>query len=496
MAGLAGCQALSGGNSTGVPAADPTETRTPEPSPTETPTDEPRYTTIVDLETIPRTYALPWVSYREDERHVTIEFLATATPEHPATVRATLQNVADYESTFRLEGVPPFGDATSTPPREPGSSHGDGQNVAFREDQDYTYRESLVLAPTADHGLVDDPPAVERDEDGLWRAADVTRWLPETVRLGPGESVEGTYRLVGHPDGAGRGRPTGVYEFTRPDSRALRVAVWHTDRPGPRRESRFAGHWVPSLPVEGSVAWFHEADAETPSYVEPDVERTGLPAAVSFTFVNHSREVAECGDWNFYKLADGEWFHLGPVWYAGFCRSLRPGGAARAILRAFPGEGLECGECNCDQSLTFEHLGGGRYAMVTGYGHATDRSAAMVAFDAPPTEVTPTDDVWSERDGETVTVTSERYGDGGDDRPGDATYETARVDSADDRLIVEQAMQRRHLRNTLAFFTDGVERVVLRTEQSVTLPIGPLTDEVGRFRFQGAAYEIRQRDEE
>jgi hypothetical protein len=221
---------------------------------------------------------------------------------------------------------------------------------------------------------------------------------------------------------------------------------------------------------------------------------------VSFTFVNHAREGSGCGHWNLYKLVDGagaggetasggRWYHLGPNVHTADCRHVGPGGAKRVTLRAFHDEGLGCGSCGCGREFTFDHLGGGRYAMVAGYGHATDYSAAMVAVDAPAVEVTPTDDADSERDGATVVVTTDRAG--GGDQADPATVEVARADDADDRLIAEQVMQRRGLRNALPFFESGVETVVVHTDERVARRAAGFGDEPRRFRFDGTTYEAR-----
>jgi hypothetical protein len=489
---VAGCAGRPG---TGTPANDdattvddsPTETPGEDPTDTATPDDDPSlsWTDLVDLETAPRTYALSPTQYRDDGVVVTVEFVSTATGESPATVRATLKNQNDYRDTVPLDWTPPFGRHFSTHPREPGSRarHGD----------DYTYRAALVFAPAASNSLVESPPGVEQDADGLWRAADTDDWTPEPVELGPGESVSADYHLVGHPDGAGKGRPTGVYEFTRDWDSSLTVAVWDTERPGPDGDSRFAGASLPSLPGDSSTGWYHEADPATPSYVEPSTELTDLPAAVSFTFLNHGREGARCGHWGFYKLVDGEWYDLGPRVHTADCRIVHPGGTKRVTMRAFHREGLDGGRCRCGgRGFTFDHLGGGRYAAVAGYGIETDRTAALVEFDAPAVEVTPTDDLRVEdRDG-TVTVVSDRHGDG--ERAEDATVVVERADGADRELIAEQVLQRRGLRNTVPFFESGVERVELRTDDQVARRAAGFGSDPLRFRYAGQAYTVAESD--
>lgn len=51
------------------------------------------------------------------------------------------------------------------------------------------------------------------------------------------------------------------------------------------------------------------------------------------------------------------------------------------------------------------------YAVVAGYGHPVDESAALVEFTDKPVTLALTDNASSERDGDTVTVTTDNYGD-------------------------------------------------------------------------------------
>lgn len=471
---------------------DPPDTRTPSPegpadggTPVDGSGDDPPFddievgdANIVDLETAPRTYALSRTTYRTaDGAEVAMAFVDTATAEHPARVVAKLQNPMAVEQTFDLRWAPPFGRRTSEQPYPPGTDRWAG---------DHTYRVELVFAPTADDDLAENPPAVERAEDGYWRlSGGVSPWGPETVRLEPGETVRGEYALVGRAEGVGRGRPTGVYEFSRGQDYPVRIAVWNTDNPGPDGESRFAGETVPQLPRDGDVAWFHAADATTPSFVRPSVERTGLPAEVDFTFVNHDHESTGCGHWTLYKLRDGQWYDIGPYVRTADCRRVGPGGAKTWTLHAFHGEGLPC-----QGAAVFGHLGGGRYAAVAGYGHATARSAAMVELTGDRLAVTPTDDVDASSAGDRVVVESPR--------PERETRDPAvltvlRADGAKQTLIAEQVMRRRFrgLRNTLSFFEPGVEAVELHTDDRVAEQVVGYDQERFRFTFREDAFEAR-----
>jgi hypothetical protein len=493
LAAVAGCSGTADsddGTPTDRPADDPTPTndRTPtdQPdSPTDTPTEEPGEgdwdlgaASIVDLETANRTYALAPLRYRDDGGSVRLRFTSTATDDGPATVEATLTNENPFENTFGLDWMPPFGRRYSDIPSPMVGGRGE-----------YTYRVGLAFAPTENHELVDEGATFERDSAGYWRLGRNVPDLPETVRLDPGETVRGEYALVGRGDGEGRGRPPGVYEFSRAGERPVRVTVWETGAPGSASESRFAGASVPALPGGRTPAWFHDADADTPTFVHPGVERTELPARVEFTFVNRSRESTSCGHWQLYKLQDGEWFSLGPYVQTADCRVVRPGGTKRWVMRAATGEMAPC------QARSFPFLGGGRYAAVAGYGHATSHSSALVSFDAPPVSVVPTDDVASDREGGTVTATGERW-----ETAPDAEHRSrvqlvlertaGEGDEPERTFIAEQVMRQRFrgLQNTLAFDGSDVDRVVLRTDdrtadRAIGYDGGSLP-----FRYDGRTY--------
>jgi hypothetical protein len=211
--------------------------------------------------------------------------------------------------------------------------------------------------------------------------------------------------------------------------------------------------------------------------------------------VNHSHDTLQCGHWNLHKLVDGEWFHIAPTVHTSDCRVLHPGARKTWTLRAFNGEAVDCGrDCHCG-GLTQGFLGGGEYAVVAGFGHPADQSAALVELAGPPAELTLTDDATTERQGDRVVVTTDRYGDG--DPRVDATLELTRVDAAEERLIVEQVMSTgglasrgRGLRNTLAALTDDATSVLLRTDENVADAATGYDSTTRRFRLRGQAYEV------
>ncbi|WP_224270068.1 hypothetical protein [Haloprofundus salinisoli] len=507
LAGLAGCATFA------VESDDPADLTTSTPNTgTETPTDEtstpindedrPAYAEgipdldwadVVGLETAPLTLALsPTQYYSDDEAQVILWFAETATEEHPAKIRARLVNQNDFPNTFRLRETPPFGKGSqfSRIPRELNEVYGRHEGG---------YRVELVLAPTENHDLVENVPKYELADDGTWRLALDSPGgnLPEHVRLEPGEYIDGEYVLVGRPQGVEYGRPTGTYEFGWRDD-GFSITAWDTDSPGPDEESRFAGTDLPSLSKESEVAWYHDADESTPSYVLPEREVTDLPAGVRFTFVNHDRESTGCGHWDLYKLVDDEWYHVGPWAQTLECRGLSPGGTVTWTLQAFHGKSIPYYE---GRGLSIGHIGGGTYAAVAGYGHATPKSGALLEIDAPEVEITPTDDVTRERDGDTVRLTAPGYGD--DNKyTTDATLTATETEREPDQtLVAEQVMQERYhaLRNVIVQFEEenGIERVVLRTDDSGVDAIVGYDDSQRRIRVRGTAYElIAEIDEE
>lgn len=488
-AGLAGCSAtpdVASSDSPTLTPVDPASTPTDTETPTDTPDEEPLgrlgTASVVDLQTVPRTYALAPTRYRsDDDARVEVGFTATATADHPARVRGRLTNAAPWANTFRLDETPPFGRRTGG---------------ITDEERELTYRAGLVFAPTENHELADRVPDVEPASDGTWRLAEEIEheWTPDTVRLAAEESVTGEWVLVGRAPGTETGRPTGRYVF-RSGETDLTVTVWNTHRPGPSRDSRFAGRSVGSFPG-GAVDWFHAADPATPAYLEPSTERIGLPGAIDLTLVNHSHRRLTGNSWNLYKHHEGRWHHVAPWAHTAVLRVIPPGGRRQYRLRLFNGESLP------SDGLDLGHLGGGTYAFesmydVEGLGHF----AALFEVEGPSVTVAPTEGVTAERDGATVraewthrpalpraTLVVERLG------PEVAAGET---------LIPEQVMRRRYrgLRNSLPFFESGVTRVRLRTDRNTVSSAAGASGyqrATRRFTFDGDVFEAtaRFREEE
>lgn len=436
---------------------------------------------VVELETGPRTLAFGGTGMHTDDGAVVqLAFDRTATAEHPARLTGTLRNENDYANTFEIEGIPAVGRVHS---------------ATLDDAEGYP---SLHLVPTEHNDLATTVPSVSRTEDGYWQVDELGPWVEERRRLEPGEVVDLEYVVANDPETTGR--PTGTYEF-RGDDETARITVWNTDEPGPSEESRFAERSVPPVREGTTIQWFHEADASTPTYLQPARERVELDAAIDFELVNDSHESVGCGHWDLYKLVDGEWFHVGPMVHTSDCRSLFAGARMDWTLRAFNGPAVEC-NCgySCGDGLTRGYLGAGVYGVVVGYGHPQDESGALVELEGESVSIESTDDATIERDGSTAVVTTGAYGDG--EHPPDATLiaeraEDLEADTDPDHRIAEQLMgdggsleTGQALRNAVAAFVDGVERVEVRAdEHSVDGAVGFDADR--RFvEFRGEIYEL------
>ncbi|NEU58801.1 hypothetical protein [Halorussus sp. MSC15.2] len=300
---------------------------------------------VVAQRTADRTLALSPSSYVTDDRGtVELQFAAPATADGPAVLRATLTNANDFENTFRLGETPPF---DRTPQAKPETT---------------ADRLPVFLAPTANHDLCETPPAYGRADDGRWLLAREDDWLPETVTLGPGETVRGEYVLLGHPES--RKPPLGRYEIA-PEF-ALGLTAWRTTKQGPRGRSAFEGTEPPSLPVEEErpVNWYHDADRESAVYLEPSAEYVSLPAELEFTFHNHSRRPRSCEFYRLYRWEGDGWRLLDRGYPVQACYGRSPGERTTFRLRAFPGKVLEGDGGLRSRSM---RLDPGRYAFAVGY---------------------------------------------------------------------------------------------------------------------------------
>lgn len=477
--GTAGCSTVMDSSGASTPSSTPTdESPTPPDETAEDPDDDlvGSSWSLVEFETVPVTVSVPRTEHRfRDGARVALQFARTATADGPALLRGSLTNANDYENTFELTGLPLF---SSVPTAWPGGRP--------REEQ-YSYRDELVLAPTGNHDVAAAEPVVVAT-DGRWRLAEEIDgpWLPERLRLGAGESVQFEYALVGRKEG--EGFPRARYHFDgSAEGDEVVVAVWDTARPGPAEPSLFEGADVDPLPDVDDLVWSHEADASSTGYLQPSRESVELPARVEFEYVNHGREQASGNPyfWRLWKHVDGEWFHIAPWVWPLPITTVAPGGRESWSLAAFPEQVVAC-----DDATEVGYLGGGRYAFEVGIGRGTRSHAALLSVEAPPVSVEPVDGLVVERDGTTVRVEWPR-------REGEVERATLTVTSesgAEGRLLPEQVMRQPNaaLRNTLPFFEGDVEDVVLETDRNTVsrgARTGGYEDGSFAFRFEGEGYE-------
>jgi hypothetical protein len=484
-AALAGCATRSGDGPETTTTGDRTTDRTTATTTSdgELPVIEAGAASVVELETGPRTYAFsPTAIHAEDGVRVRLAFDRTATSEHPARLVGWLENGYDYANTVEVQWIPVVGRTYGRQPRG------------------YDHEARLHFAPTENNDLAENVPDVVRDETGFWRVEDVGPWMTERRRFEAGERVRLEYVLVGEPGMPGR--PTGQYEFRGRDAQT-RVSVWDTTSPGPDADSQFAGRSVPAFSEDSSTQWFHVSDESTAAYLQPARERAELDAAVDFEFVNHSHESAQCGHWNLHKLVDGQWFHIAPRMHTDDCRMVAAGGRKEWSLRAFNADPVPCDGSGggCAGGLTRGFLGGGEYAVVAGYGHPANQSAALVELVGDPVDVVHTEDAAVEVDGDTATVTLDRFGDG--ERPPDSSFHLERASGADERLLPEQVMggggirsRGLGLRNALAAMDEGIDRVVVRADEHVVDGALGYDEDSRRFELRGQAYQAVRADDE
>jgi len=487
LLGLLGTSLSAGCATLGGPSAEPSASPAPLPSDSPIPTEPPSNSTpnepaepdrrwsLVEFETLPLSACLLDTTGRTpDGGRWTMQFVGTATDHHPARIRGVFRNANDFENTFELQDLPLFRNVVSASPG------------GWASDDRDTYSDELLLAPTQRHTLAETVPELRLADDGRWRLAQAVDgpWFPEQRQLDAGESFALEYALVGRP--AGTGFPRGRYRFEGAGDQAMVVSVWSTDRPGPEGDSRFTGADPPTLPEAETMAWAHDAGAQTAIYLEPSAERAELSTNVSFTLVNHAKQPVAGNPyfWRLWKLVDTRWFHVAPSGWPAPLLRLPPGAVHETTVAAFEDHTIDC------DARSVGHLGAGRYAYEVGIGQDGVTHAALLQLDGPAATVEPTDGVNVTRDGNAVRV---RWPQHAGEVPA-AILELHRTRSAQTRLIPEQVMQPRNvaLRNTLPFLGVDVDRVKLITDRN-TVSRGARTSgyEDGTFRFQlqGQAYE-------
>lgn len=539
LAGLAGCQGVTGGGrregTFGVP---PTETPS-DPGGSGDPQGEGTETTPpgIDPHALPEP---PGSARRAVTRsfgparrlvlagdpgstvpaggRLTAAFLRPPTGEGPARVWIAFENVADERREFVFGPSPPFSHYWARRADDP---HG---------------RRAFLLVPDDDRRFPYDGVVPEATTDGRWEAADRlgTPTGPvdqHRIALDPGESITGTYSLLVHPY-TGPLPERGTYRFDgAPWTQSkLAMALYDPSLADPG-ESRFrADHPVGLLPGHGETRWYHRvAAAEDPPgvFLRPERERVEIgEESVEFALENYTVGTVRAPDWYLFKRHGDDWREIGPrgdpaLEGERLRRSIPPGGRHLAGFSPFRSSAPDGGFAR--PGSRFVGLGGGTYAVrFDGVGSPeTDPAGTVVVEDVddrerttadwptgpapaallelvgPPAELAPTRDVAeTTREGSTVTVRVDaRFGGDPADGPELVVHRAGPGRGRD--LITEQVMQFPALRNALTAFEEGVETVrVVTSGYRARAPVASLAEGGDGFAlvYGGNRYEVVARD--
>lgn len=252
------------------------------------------------------------------------------------------------------------------------------------------------------------------------------------------------------------------------------------------------------------VSWSDVTD-ETPIAMRPAAQDASLPTAtVDVTLRNETAVglVTNFHHWGLWKRVDGEWFYLAPQYWPEPAMSLDTGESHTWTLSIdntqLDGDVIQNGGSKDDISLV--GLGGGTYAFTTHGNFATEDYehahgfAARINLAGDPVELVPTSDATgTTRDGDTVVVEVDR-GDAGSERRVVYTMQRlsadATVDGEPRRVITEQALRSRVLRDTLSFFEEGVETVRLRDTDTYLNPFGFDAEKPQVVAYAGQRYRL------
>lgn len=241
---------------------------------------------------------------------------------------------------------------------------------------------------------------------------------------------------------------------------------------------------------------FCSPGADEPLSFDSGGQSGSLPRAeFDFTLTNEASERFEVNfyGWSVWKYVRGEWFRVAPRGYPVPLMYLDPGDSHswhltvdnsdldRPIPRA---EGTE--------EMTVVGLGGGTYAFGTDGWFSSrsheDQTGVATHFELTGDQI-PLEPVGidrTERDGDRVLAYDEPTGNG--DR---AVYRATRVENSPEeprRMITEQVLRRRMLRNALAHFESGVRQVRLESGTTAYPAFG--VGETRYVEYEGETYSI------
>lgn len=274
---------------------------------------------------------------------------------------------------------------------------------------------------------------------------------------------------------------------TPPNIRDLGVPVEQSDCP-------FAGEGVARV-----VCYPEQPSA--PLALTPSTDTVALPkGSVTVTLANDvvSTFSVNFYDWGLHKRVDGQWFYVTPQLTPDPLHTVPPGGSHEWTVEV-DNSHEPAGESSSRTGGTVAGLGAGEYVFeVSGWFEEYAMSiglGAQFSLDGAQLELTPSDDLSGERDGDTVVATRsdeddqtealvvERVGEAGVP-PGKPIYDH----------IAEQLVRpyfgedQPWLGDALAFFEEGVSTV--RVQRAAEIDPGRFdSDQRYYVRFRGDIYE-------
>lgn len=237
----------------------------------------------------------------------------------------------------------------------------------------------------------------------------------------------------------------------------------------------------------------------------PATRRLSLPdAATTVSLVNNRDEAynANFYNWRILKHVDGQWYSAVARRFSPADESSLAPQESHTWSLSVSNDGLErpVAPVTSDEQLPVRALGPGRYAFVVvgSYGRhgqsMTDNQpfigyAATFTLAGDDLELVPTNRVRSaDRDGETVTVT---VGSNDPDRAVTVSRRSS-AQASNDALVTEHITETVYgnplLRDVLAQFEPGVERVTVRTHGMLGTQLHP----GATFAYGGETYEVTE----
>lgn len=204
--------------------------------------------------------------------------------------------------------------------------------------------------------------------------------------------------------------------------------------------------------------------------------------------------------WLVWKRQESRWFRVWPRLVNQPLARIPPGGIVSWRLRADPGAevgaGTEYGvNLSRRDGASLGSLGGGEYTVSTTVSaDGTDlRLAARFDLSTPPVSLVPPGEAGGSRYGPTRATELVEDGDRRVVREPDAEepreLRVGRTEAEHDRwLLPEQAVRRWPLRDGLAWFEAGVDRVVVQADTGSTPPVG--MDDPFVVRYAGGRYRV------